>query len=155
MPVSASFANAFTTLSRKIKALDQLDKFANANSPNYLAMKEASQEGADGNFTTEQGVQWDALEQQISDALSPSGVQRFLVPEVSDVALFVASNQVTFAGQLVDIRDYMETNSKTVETRTMGAVSLSAGGGNVGDGSMYVLTVDRHNNALQGSIPEA
>ena len=151
MAVSASFAAAFTTLSRAIKTIDQL----NTDSIALLALIDTCVEGAEGDFIDEQSRTLQDRQATIGALLDPSEILTTLEPFINDVWLFIDGTADNLNDKLLEIRDYMVTNSKSVETRTMAISTLTAGGSNVGGGAMYVVAVDRHNSALQAAIPEA
>lgn len=151
MAVSASFAAAFTTLSRAIKTIDQL----NTDSAALLALIDTCVEGADGDFIDEQSTALQARQSTIAALLDPAEILATLEPFINDVWLFIDGTAETLEERIIEIRDYMVAESKSVETRTMAISTLTAGGSNVGGGAMYVLEKDRHNSALQAAIPEA
>jgi hypothetical protein len=151
----ASFALAFANLSNAIKILDQHDKWLNANTPNLLALEVIANASAIGDFATDQGNSVDGFRASIVGVLSSGSVSGYLSPFVDDVHSFIEGVATSFGGKLVEIRDYMVANSKTVEERVLTVAAINPDGSNVGDNEMYALAVDRHNKPLQSATVEA
>lgn len=149
-----SFSNAMSLLANAVKVLDQHDKWVQTNSPNFISLRDTITQAAAGDFTQAQASALASFQSSLLGPLTESQIQSFLQPFLDDVTLAIDGVAQGFAAQLEEIRDYMETNSQSVQTRTMSFGSISAGGSNVGNGTVYQLVVDRHNNALQAAIAE-
>ena len=149
-----SFADTMSLLSSAVKILDQHDKWIQTNSPNFITLRDTINAAAAGDFVPQQSAALAGFQAALLGPVSGSQIQSFLQPFIDDVTLAIDGVAQGFAAQLEEIRDYMEAQSQSVETRTMSFGTISAGGGNVGNGGVYQLALDRHNNALQAAIPE-
>lgn len=154
MATSADFGTAFATLARAIKIIDQHAKWLSSNSPNFLTLKDLALSNADGDYKEEQGEKLKALQDTLAGPLSQSSILDLLSPFIDDVIQVIGGQATTTTAKLVEIRDWMKANNKTVQTRTMALSTITADGGNTGNGAIYSLGLDRHGSALQGSIAE-
>lgn len=149
------FDSAFSQLALAIKPIDQIYKFCNANSPNYLAMLDALQVAQDGVYTGSYAAQVNALlAGNLSACLSPAAVRAAFTPALLELADIIDSDSTDPNTILADLRQYMVDNSLSINSPnptwdTPAADSNSHGGsGNTGVGTINRLSVDKDGEDL-------
>lgn len=156
MPIEATYAEAEAQLIRWIHLLEETDKFANANTDNALGLLNAiidnrrSDVDIDGAMRVYRGG--------IGSVLSPASVRTILSPSLMEIVRSSAINKpwVSYAQAVRDWRDYLiaQTPDRTVRAREFTWGNISAGGSNVGNGTIRRLLVDENGYELEGAHAE-
>lgn len=151
--MAASKSELWTQLLNEIKILDNIFKFGVSNSPNYLGMEEVLQEAWVGDHVGSSQQQLANIRSQLSSILrNASG---FLTPCLLELARIGYSSSATSASvALNDIYDGMIA-TETVKERDFTFGSVSAGGSNVGTGTVLRLTKDAQGHDLEGGFANA
>jgi len=150
-----SFSNAMALLGKAVWLLHQQKLYIDTNSEkltDHIADIVAAAEGE--RYLQQNTVVSDRFNALSASIYSETSVQAFLKPFLDEVSLAIGKPLSGFETQLEDLRDYMVANSKTVEERTMSIGSVTAGGGNVGNGSIVCLSKDKYDNQIQSSVAE-
>lgn len=150
-----SFSNAMALLGKAVWLLHQQKLYIDTNSEkltDHIADIVAAAEGE--RYLQQNTVVSDRFNALSASIYSESSVQAFLKPFLDEVSLAIGKPLSGFETQLEDLRDYFVANSKTVEERTMSIGSVTADGGNVGNGSIFCLSKDKYGNQIQSSVAE-
>lgn len=128
----------------------------------YMSARMVSLEAAlqtlnDGEFFAETMQLSKNYKASSSSGLSPDTVRNFLNPLLQrELAAYLTRPQSTdLAVLLEEFRRDMIDNSKTVKERTFSPGSISADGGNTGDGELLVLDKDDNDQTLEIGNVEA
>lgn len=151
----ASVSEATTEITNMADLLNQVELFASTNSENVVALEQAIIDNLRGS----------AAAAVLSAARSPSSALRPLLEPAAVRAAFTGPLQNMmeaidvpdrgFARNMVAWRDYLRDQSDSVNSRGFTYGSLSAGGGNVGNGVPLRLNVDDAGQPLEGAFAEA
>jgi len=149
MTANPTFASCWTQLGLAAKVINEVEKFGSSNTPNLYAMEDALVTGLDGEYTPALVSTVRGIRNTLSAQMSPRTLRENLFrPAFIEMGRAIgipeASGQST-VDLLVRIRKYMHDNSQTLLEKegSWSAGSPSAGGGNVGDGTLARLTVDK------------
>lgn len=150
-----SFSNAMALLGKAVWLLHQEKLYIDTNAEKLTDHVADIVAAAEGERYLQQNTVASERFNAISGPIySETSVQAFLKPFLDEVSLAIGKPLSGFETQLEDLRDYMVANSKTVEERTMSIGSVTANGGNVGNGSFLCLSKDKYGNQIQSSVAE-
>lgn len=153
-----NFAATMEMLAFAIDRYDEIEKVT-SGSPGTLTRDEAFRNDLEGDWAQ---AARDAITNDralLAQLLSGPNVLAALEPIIRQVGVAVDSDairagQTPSARQLwADVFDYMHANSQSVNSRDFSFGSPSEGS-NVGNGSVYRLTVDEHGYDLEGWQPD-
>lgn len=146
-----TLAEAFTTLGAGIEPFDELNDFANADSPNLLGLEDTFVQSLEGNYVDRTGVR-NVLD-LVAAALTPESVRGVVDKSLLEIGAIIDSPNVETGNvQAVfrDIHDYMVANSETIQEREYTLdTTPNADGGNTFTGSILRLTVDENGTVIQ------
>lgn len=92
----------------------------------------------------------------LSSIMSPGTVAGVLRPALLELGEAIGAPSGLSDDQLFDyLEDYYDANSRTIQSRDITYGSISAGGGNTGNGNLYRVTVDRFGNDIESTHVEA
>lgn len=150
-----AFSDAMALLGKAVWILDIQDKFVSSATPNLEDAVADAVAAAEGERYQPQGSVLSERFNAIANSVrSSSSVQAFLKPFLDEVSLAIGKPLSGFETQLEDLRDYCVANSKTIQQRTMSVGSVTADGGNTGNGSIICLSKDKNDNQIQSSTAE-
>lgn len=150
-----TFAEKWTEFGKFVKIVNETEKFGGSNAANYLDMEDALTTGLDGVFTPPavEELRRD-LRGPLANFLAPSTLRKHFHRFLQDLAKIVAAPELERGGSITDaralrrIREYMVTNSQTLNSRGM-TIDTTATSSGTGTGSVHRLTVDKDNNTLE------
>jgi len=147
-----SKAECWDIVAKLAKVYDQLWKYGASNATNYLGTEDAVIQALEGDLS---GPILDGL--RISRAQLNQAYQdgkRPLFQALAQLAKF-GYNSVSSSEKDVidDIFEGMMAATETVKNRAWTYASISAGGGNVGNGTIYRCTVDKDGNSIESGMP--
>lgn len=145
---------AIATLKAAVDLLEELDKFANANSPNLVGLQDTLINSLAGDSAAAILANGDALRAAVAGQLTPANDRGTLTPCFADFMSAIALPSSSLAENLVQFRQWMIDNSQTINSRGMTYGSISVGGSNVGTGTINRITVDADNVPLEGAHAE-
>lgn len=152
-----SYANAWTLISAVVLLLDESDKFANANSDNFDGMHDAVAAANLGDYQSAVIAGVDSLRARLSSMLEPAAVRAAIAGPLAEM---MAAINVPERGPvdvaLFRLKEYMIGlgTDDTVNAREFTRGSASAGGSNVGTGTINRLNVDEDGYPLEASHAE-
>jgi len=148
--VAASFSEAWTQFGNAAKILQHVYDAGSVDSPNYLGLEDTYIQALKGDYALDADGARRAIRASLSGALSPDRVQAFLLPHLRDAAAAVDIVETDPARLIARLRDYMQTNSQTLNRREITYDSTAtAGGANVGNGAILRLTTDEFGEPLE------
>ena len=145
---------AINTLKAAVDLLEELDRFANANSPNLVGLQDTLINSLAGDNAAAILANGDALRAAVAGQLTPANDRGTLTPCFADFMSAIAIPSSSLAENLVQFRQWMLDNSQTINSRGMTYGSISVGGSNVGTGTISRITVDADNVPLEGAHAE-
>ncbi len=155
---TATFAEAIATLKQAVDLqLQQLEVFTSSATKNVVGMQDSLITGVKGDRAGAIINSSAGYRAALSNLLSPSTAQATLAPLLADIIGSSTIDEPTpgLALALERLREYMAgAAAQTIKTRAMTLGSASAGGSNVGGGTVLRLTKDKHNSDLEGSTAE-
>jgi len=150
--VTATKAELWDQLSKAIKIIDQTFLFGASNSPNYLGLEDAVIQAAEGSHYGSVLQSLAAYRSGIN-ALIDSGIN-IIQPIIFELArIGYNSTETNLLLAMRDIREGMVAATETIKARDWTFGSVSAGGGNTGNGTVYRLTKDQDNHNLENGSP--
>lgn len=138
-----------------INQLQKLSNFCGVDSPNWLGLEDTLIQALEGEYI--QGVLNGAKADRaaLSAILSPASVARRLTPHLFELARVAGIPERDPTTILPKLRDYMVANNLSVQERNINFPSISAGGGNVGNGLIRRLVKDKDAMEIEGLFMEA
>lgn len=151
MATNPSKAELFDQLAKACKVRDELYKFGSENSDNFVDLMDAVVQALEGEHANEvlsalknQRTSLNALLNQSVNYIIP------IIKKIAEVGYSINTTGLTQSQIVEKIKDAMDAASETIASRELSFGSVSAGGSNVGDGTILRCTKDRHNNDLEG-----
>ena len=145
---------AIATLKAAVDMLEELDQFANANSPNLVGLQDTLINSLTGDNAAGILANGDAMRSAIAGQLTPSRDRSTLTPCFSDFMAAILIPSSSLGENLVQFRAWMIANSQTLNSRGMGFGTIAVGGSNVGTGTISRITVDNQAIPLEGGHAE-
>lgn len=148
--MTATYAEMMTRLKDHVRAVDTVWKAAAENGTNLLGAIDTCVQSAEGTFAGEQLAALKSGRQSASQTID--NLIAGFDPIILDLGETIAS---PYSSPLAILRDhlrYQNTNSKSFKYRNWTRGSASAGGSNVGTGTVIRNTVDEYDNPLQGGL---
>ena len=145
---------AIATLKAAVDMLEELDQFANANTPNLVGLQDTLINSLTGDNAAGILANGDAMRSAIAAQLTPSRDRSTLTPCFADFMAAILLPSSSLAENLVQFRAWMIANSQTLNSRGMGFGAISVGGSNVGTGTISRITVDNQAIPLEGGHAE-
>ena len=127
-----------------VLGLEELRELAEADATNLIGVESQLVDSLKGDYSPEALGGWSAFRAVVSQALSQTTVRSVLDAHFLNYGKLIASPESDSLSIFRDLYDYYVTNSLTVEERDFTFGSPSAGGSNVGDGTMYRLNIDEN-----------
>lgn len=150
-----SIAECFTQLGYQTRLLQKLTDAAGVDATNLTGVETAWQAVLEGTYQTDALKRWQAERSKLSSILAPDTVRALLYNHLLEIgrAMGIPSRDI---GTLVrDIRDYLHTNTQTIQRRGLTLGTPAAGGSNVGSGALYRITTDRKGYAIESTFLES
>lgn len=157
-----TFAQAWTQVGYLVKAFNAAYDFANANTPNFVDMHDVVVTGLDGKYLprAEEELR-KRVRKSLNDVLDPASVRAVLTPAILELADIVAAPELRSQGEganvydlLARIRDYMVTNSKSLNSRGMTLPNTPSSSGGTGSGTMLQLKTGDAGEPLEACWPD-
>lgn len=114
--------------------------------------------GRDGLYTPDATILVSRMKANVAGLMGRGTLQGLFFPhlrEFSRLNTEADATDASFLRHLFLLKEYMDANSLSINSRGMTFGSISAGGGNTGDGEVVRVTVDPEGNTLEGTTPEA
>lgn len=149
-----TFANTWIMYGKVVKIVNEWQKFGASNTPNLLDMIDALVVLLDGEFTTDVMGDIRALRGSLAGGITPDFLRRLWRPFARELCRIIGAPELQANGQIADatalkrIRQYMEDNTQTLNSRGM-TLDTSASGSPTGTGAISRLTVDKDANTLE------
>ena len=148
---SPTWDETIAQMVHEIHLFEELDKFANANSDNFLGIQDSLTQSYEGEYVAQKVAAVGALRKSLNAMLTPEAVQRSLVPHLRELSRLFSNAPYRSAPEaLREMAIYMAANSKTFEDPSFTYDTIAADGGNTGNGVINRLTVDQAGNDLVG-----
>ena len=151
MAANPSWSEVWTQIRASVKLLRETFNFGSQNSDNLVDLVDGILADAKGTHAPRMIAAARTIRAALADALDRG--RELIDPCVLELGRIIDSPKGSIAGILRDLHDYMQANSETLVTRDITRGSVSAAGGNVGDGTVYALTVNEHNVAIEAGGP--
>jgi hypothetical protein len=162
-----TFAECWTQLGLAVKVVNEVDKFANANTPNYVTMEDALVVALDGVFTPSAfGSLRGLVRSGLNRALTPTNLRGLFRPFLQEMCRKIDSPELQKGGAISDatmlrvIRQAMHDGAANVGGATQKinsrGMTLDVAGATSGSGSgaVHRLTVDKDGYTLEATGPE-
>ena len=145
---------AINTLKAAVDMLEELDKFANANSPNVVGLEDTLVNSLAGDNAA--GILANAaqLRAAVAGQLGPGRDRAMMTLCFSDFLEAILLPGGSLAANLIEFRQWMLDNSQTLNSRGMTYSAITVGGSNVGTGTISRIAVDADNVPLEGAHAE-
>jgi len=145
--MAASKSEYWDQLAKAVRIEDELYKFANANTPNFLGLLDTLQQAYEGNHigNTESG--FNSLRSSLSSIAGANTRLQYIILDMAKV--IYGSRATAVAAAIDDINVGLNSDSETVMNRAWTYASISAGGSNVGTGTVYRVTKDKYDVAIE------
>ncbi len=152
--MAATYAEGITSLQNTVRKFDELDLYLNTNSENFLDHENTLRLSLKGDYDQEIRGTGRGQENTLASILTPASVQQGLAPHIAEI-LTAIDEPVSgdFATDMVTWREVLNGasgNARSFNDREITFGSVSAGGSNVGNGTVHRLTVDENDEDLQG-----
>lgn len=150
-----NFASCWSQLGTVVNVANAIELFGNANTPNYLDLEDALTVALDGEFTPNAlPILRQAVRQPLAGTIAAPTLRRLFYPFLQEMSRVIGAPELKAGGQISEadalkrIRQYMEDNSQSLNSRGM-TIDTSAAGSVTGTGAIHRLTVDKDNNVLE------
>ncbi len=151
---SPTWAEVWAPIANAVEILDELDNFCNTNSPNLLGLIDDYVQSLEGDYVTGGLGGIGAIRAALSGTLSPASCRALLEPSIREAGRLIAAPETDIPAIMSRLYDYMITNSKTLNRREFVYGSPSAGGSNVGNGTIIRCTVDEEDQPIEATHAE-
>ena len=144
-----------TQFNKIVTLLNETDQFLRSNSPNVQGMIDDYIDGQEGDFSSLSSAGTDTFRATAATLVSADMGRRMLdghLRNYGKLKLFPETDPLQILDRL--LVEFAEGSSR-VTTRAITFDSVSAGGGNTGDGTINRLTVDRYGYPLEAVTVEA
>lgn len=153
-----NFAAVMEMLAFYADVLDELEGYTSTASTGLIATVEAARNDLEGDWAQDARAGLTRALQEVNGPLSKAGARRVFEPILRQAA--VAINFPNPGGPIEDIwealYDYCVDNSQSInDSEDTIDTSYAAGGSNVGNGEVVVLTVDENNEKLGGWLTDS
>jgi hypothetical protein len=148
---SPTFSDVWAQIRAAVKLLRETYNFASQNTPNAVGLIDAIVSGAAGDRATEAARAAMRVRTQLAEILDRG--RDLLDPLILELGPIIKSPRTDPTGVLADLREYMVANSQTVVTRGITRGTVASGVGNVGDGTVFALTVDADDEPIEVGGP--
>lgn len=148
--MGASKAELWTQLSEAIKISDELLKFGNANTPNFVSMLDTLTQAFEGNHVAATASALNSFRGSLVSLVNQTGHLTPLILELAKVGYSSKAKDVQAA--LNDIFDGMYSLSETVKNRSWTYGTVAIGGSNVGTGILYRLVYDEIAELIEAGL---
>lgn len=155
MSAAPTFAEVWTQTANVIGILENLDQVYNQDATNVLGQMDTLIQSLEGVYTPSLAGPLSQLRGRLSGAVSPAQVRALLTPCVYELGRVIGAPEGDVPSILSRLYDYMIDNSQSVNARAFSYGSVSAGGGNTGNGTVLRLTVDENNEPIEAAHAEA
>lgn len=145
--MAATFTEKTTQIANAVKIIDDLRTAGGTLVTNL----DTHDQALEGDYAAEAGVQAKGLRSAVADAVLRG--KSVIDQHLFDVATAIGSDATDPEVILSDLYKYMEDNNYVVKSRSMSYGSVSAGGSNVGTGTIYRLTSDQYGNKIESCHP--
>lgn len=152
-----NFAAVAETIAFYARVLDELESYTSTSSSGLLATIEATRNDLEGVYAQAARSGLEAALLEVNGPLTRQGARRVFDPILRQMAVAIDYPQPGGAieGIWEALYDYMVENGQTInDSEDTIDTSYSAGGSNVGNGEVVVLTVDEEGNKL-GWLPDS
>lgn len=147
--MAASKTELWAQVAVAAKVFDELYKFGNENTPNFVAMKTAVIEALEGDHAAVTARVMNELQNALSaDFQKGREVLAALFKELASNGYGINTTGKNIGQILTDISNAM-AGSETIASRDLTFGSVSAGGSNVSTGLFWRTTLDRHNQKIE------
>ncbi|MGE0431110.1 MAG: hypothetical protein AB7K09_17935 [Planctomycetota bacterium] len=151
MAANPSWSEVWTQIRASVKLLRETFNFGSQNSDNLVDLVDGVLADAKGAHAPRMVQAARTIRAGVADALGRG--RELIDPCVLELGRIIDSPKSSIAGILDDLADYMQANSLSVVTRDITRGSVAAPGSNVGDGTVYALTVNENNVAIEAGGP--
>ena len=148
--MAASKAELWDQLSKTIRIVDELWKFTAVNTPNFITMQDTLEQAYEGNHISATAGAILVLRNSIATAVVTQS--RATISELLKELVKIGYSSEATSPQLAlaQLAFSMDAASETVAERATTFNAISAGGSNVGDGTVYRVTFDPYGNKIEG-----
>ena len=151
--MSATKSELWTQLSKAVKILDEIFKFAGQNATNFIGLADSLQQAYEGSHVQSTNTALTAIRTNLNSLCSTSDLLSVLLRELARVGY--SSTASTTAAAIDDIIAGMYAGGETVKNRVMSYGALFSPAINVGDGILYRLTVDKYGFIIEAGAYNA
>lgn len=131
------------TIGYGIRALENVRLLGESDTPNILSLESSMFDSVKGDYAPGVMAGWRAFRAAYNGVLTPRVVQTLLTPGLQLYGKFIGSRATDASTILRELYDHFHDNNKQVEKRVFTFdTTPTAGGGNVGDGTVHRLNVD-------------
>ncbi len=146
MAADPTFASVWNQAGLAFKLPNAVNLLGHSNTPNIAAIQDALTQAIDGNYTPAALGAIANMRRAIAATVTPDTLRALWRPFLQDMV--IAAGQKSLAGasdaaMLDAIRQYMVDNDLLIKGRGQTFGTPSAGGSNVGNGSLLRCTVDK------------
>lgn len=152
-----SVANAVAQITAVIDFLDEAQKFGGANSPNWQGLEDTLRGTSAGNYRDSVLSAVQGARANLAAILARGTGRAMIAPCFLDLMDAIGKSKAGGLDAMVArFYQYLDDNSETFAAREFTFDgSPSAGGSNVGDGTLHRVTVDRNNYELANAFAES
>lgn len=153
-----NFAAVMEMIAFGAKVLTELEEYTSTASTGIIATTESLRNDLEGDYAQQVRSAVEASLSEVNGPLTRAGARRIFDPLLRQVA--VAINYPNPNGSIAAIwealYDYCVTNSQSInDSEDTIDTTYAAGGSNVGNGEVVVLTVDENNEKLGGWLTDS
>ncbi len=154
---SPTWAECWTQLRNTVKMLNELDKFCNSNSPNWISLEDTTVQSLEGDYAPQLLSALRAKRASISSILSPESIKAMLIPIIREMGKFIGAPERDAGALMRRIYDYMidQSPDDTLNSREITYATPAAAGSNTGNGTIRRLTVDEEGYNMEAQHTEA
>lgn len=141
-------------IGKEIMLFEDLRKKAEVTATTLISRIQALWQAADGDYAPEALDGVEAVRAGFAALMSQGAVAATVLPSLRDYARIMTVPETDADGILGRLYDYFVANSKTVQSRVITFGSVTAGGSNVGTGTVNRLTKDESNFDIEATNVE-
>ena len=145
-----NFANIGEYYAFVCEQFNDVEQFTSPASTGYVDKEASIIQDVDSDFSASMLANLSRNRSFLAAFLDPGNVRANLDPAMAQFGKTIGSTKADTESIFLDLYDYMVSNSQDVNSRALTYGSVSAGGGNTGNGQFLRLTVDENNYNLEG-----
>lgn len=146
-----TWSEVWAQIRAAVRLLRETFSFSSLATPNFVDLLDDVVSGAKGTWAPQMTRAANDMRSALSGLIGRS--RDVFDPLILELGQVIGSSHRDVPSILRDVHDYMHANSESVVRRHFSRSSVTANGGNIGNGAIYAVTVDRFARNIETGGP--